>query len=146
MTGEVAPNVNILTAIEPQLIAEETWSDAIDLAGSEEAIVLFQVGACDPLSMISMNCYESDTDTVGEGEDWDPITEAAYADVTSDTDHSQYVGQIKLGQGLRKRYLRVLISVTLGGGVGCQASVTVILAQPVHVVPVAANYAFLAWR
>jgi hypothetical protein len=73
---------------------------------------------------LDVKVQESDT----SGGTYTDIAGAAFAQVTSTTDDSIYVGTIKL-EGSRKRFLRAVAVVATAA---CLASVTIHLARPVN--------------
>jgi len=124
MSGtQVAPDLKAAQTIRPQSIGAGTLNGlAVDTAGYDEAIVVLDAGTF-TTGTLDAKVQESADGSSG----WVDIAGAAFAQVTSTTDDSIYVGTIRM-EGSRLRYLRVVAVVATAA---CLAAAQIHLGKPV---------------
>ncbi len=107
-------NIKSLIALDPQTITADAdgttvKGPAVDRRGFEEALVNLQHGAVVDGATLAAKVQEADTETDGDFAD---ITDAAFADIAGGAAVTSgiYAGRLNLVG--RKRYLRVVATVT----------------------------------
>jgi hypothetical protein len=124
MSGsQVAPDLLAKQTIRPQSIGAGTLNGlAVDTQGYDEAVVVLDTGTF-TTGTLDVKVQESADGSSG----WTDIAGAAFAQVTSTTDDSVYVGSIRM-EGPRLRYLRAVAVVATAA---CLGAVTIHLGKPV---------------